>query len=309
MNIFFFYLCVQVKDILYINRSTGKKEQELVPGGKTMFFLYSKKPMGKLNLYLLFKRKYLSQFGGLMMNWTYSKRKIAPFVEEHEMDMNDYIIPVEGYKNFNQFFYRKLQPHARIIQDGLVSSADGKLVAFQTIDACTEFYVKDCSFNLATFLNDEVLAKKYKNGGMCIIRLAPADYHRFHFPADGIPNETKKISGFYYSVSPMALQKNMRIFLQNKREYCTLKTKEFGDVLMCDVGATLTGSIIQTYASNQPVKKGDEKGHFAFGGSTVVLLFEKGKVKFDDDLIENTQNGFETSIKMGEKIGTSTSTD
>jgi len=99
----------------------------------------------------------------------------------------------------------------------------------------------------------------------------------------------------------------MRIFLENKREYCTLKTDKFGDILMCDVGATLTGSIIQTYTPNQPVKKGEEKGHFAFGGSTIVLLFEKNCVKFDQDLIENTKNGFETSVKMGEKIGSSTS--
>lgn len=292
-----------MKDIYYINRETGEKEQELVPGGKTMYFLYGKKRMGKLNLYLLFKRKYLSQFGGLMMNWSYSKRKIAPFVEEHEMDMNDYIVPVEGYKNFNQFFYRKLHENKRPIGDGLVSPADGKIVAFDTVNCSLDFYIKDSSFNLGTFLKDEVLAKKYECGGMLVVRLAPADYHRFHFPADGIPNETKKIKGYYYSVSPMALQQNMRIFLQNKREYCTLKTQEFGDVLLCDVGATLTGSIVQTYIPGQEVKKGDEKGHFAFGGSTVVILFEKGKVKFDDDLLENTKNGLETTVKMGEKIG------
>ena len=93
-----------MKDILYINRSTGKKEQELVQGGKTMFFLDSKKPMGKLNLYLLFKRKYLSQFGGLMMNWTYSKRKIAPFVEEHEIDMNDLLFLLKVIKISTNFF-------------------------------------------------------------------------------------------------------------------------------------------------------------------------------------------------------------
>ena len=101
----------------------------------------------------------------------------------------------------------------------------------------------------------------------------------------------------------MALQQNMRIFLQNKREYCTLKTQEFGDVLLCDVGATLTGSIVQTYTSGQPIKKGDEKGHFAFGGSTVVILFEKDKVTFDADLLKNTKDGLETTVKMGESIG------
>jgi phosphatidylserine decarboxylase len=100
----------------------------------------------------------------------------------------------------------------------------------------------------------------------------------------------------------LALRGSLKIFCENKREYCTLSTEEFGDILIVDVGATMVGSIIQTYEANSKVKKGDEKGYFAFGGSTLVLLFEKETITFDADLIENTKKGLETTVKVGEKI-------
>ena len=290
-----------MENIIYINRKTGQKETEIVKGPKTMNYIYNKR-IGQLGLRLLFRRKIFSSYGGWVMNKNKSTKKIDEFLKDNNLDMSQFITPEGGYKNFNDFFYRKLQPNKRPIGQGLVSPADGKVVAFKTIDSCTDFYVKDCSFNLLTFLKDKALAKKYEGGSMMVIRLAPADYHRFHFPADGIPSATTKIKGYYYSVSPIALKQNMRIFLENKREYSTLKTKEYGNILLCDVGATLTGSIIQTYTENQPVTKGQEKGHFAFGGSTVVVLFEKDKITIDADLLENTQKGFETAVQMGETI-------
>lgn len=291
-----------MENIIYINRKTGQQETEIVKGPKTMNYIYNKR-VGKIGLRLLFKRKIFSRYGGWVMSQDKSIKKIDEFLRVNNLDMSQFIIPEGGYKNFNDFFYRKLQPNKRPIGNGLVSPADGKVVAFKTIDCCTDFYVKDCSFNLITFLKDKALAEKYDGGSMMVIRLAPADYHRFHFPANGIPSETTKIKGYYYSVSPIALKQNMRIFLENKREYSTLKTEEYGDILLCDVGATLTGTIIQTYTENQAVKKGEEKGHFAFGGSTVVVLFEKDKITIDADLLENTQKGFETTVEMGETIG------
>lgn len=134
------------------------------------------------------------------------------------------------------------------------------------------------------------------------MRLAPADYHRFHFPTAGKISETKKIKGYYYSVSTHAIKRNFRIFCENKREYAILSTKQFGNIAMIDVGATMVGSIVQTYKENSFVEKGDEKGYFLFGGSTCILVFEKDKIQVDEDIIENTKNGIETRIYMGEKI-------
>ena len=139
---------------------------------------------------------------------------------------------------------------------------------------------------------------------MAIIRLAPADYHRYHFPASGIASASVPVKGHYFSVSPLALKGSLKILCENYREFCTLSTADYGDILITDVGATMVGSITQTYKAETEVKKGDEKGYFSFGGSTLVLLFEKDKVVFDKDLILNTKNRFETSVKMGENIAT-----
>ena len=135
-----------------------------------------------------------------------------------------------------------------------------------------------------------------------IIRLAPVDYHRFHFPVSGNISVNKKIDGDYYSVNPFALRKKAEIFCLNKREYSILSNPLFGDVVIAEVGATMVGSIIQTFKGSY-VNKGMEKGYFKFGGSTVVLLFEKSKIHIDKDLLTNTANGYETTVKMGERIG------
>jgi len=135
-----------------------------------------------------------------------------------------------------------------------------------------------------------------------IIRLAPADYHRFHFPADGRISNSKRIDGSYYSVSPYAVKKRKRIYWENTREYSVLSTASAGDILMCEVGATMVGSIVQSYTPDTDVEKGQEKGWFAFGGSTIIILFEKGRVRVDEDILENTKKGYETSMKMGERL-------
>ncbi|MGL4628732.1 MAG: phosphatidylserine decarboxylase, partial [Cetobacterium sp.] len=142
----------------------------------------------------------------------------------------------------------------------------------------------------------------FHGGTILIIRLAPVDYHRFHFPATGQIGKSKLIDGYYYSVSPYAIKKNFRVYCENKREVSILKTEKFGEIVLSEIGATMVGGIEQTYKEGF-VKKGDEKGYFFFGGSSCVLLFEKDKVQFDEDILENSKKGLETKVYMGEKIG------
>jgi phosphatidylserine decarboxylase len=290
-----------VKSIKYIDRATGTERTENVPGSGILKFLYGK-PLGRLALWGLIKRKIFSQIGGLLMNSSFSATRVKAFVKEHAIDLNQYLVPENGYRTFNDFFYRKLQENQRPIAHGICSPADGKILVFETLKAVDSFFVKGQEFNVNTFLNNTELSEKYETGSMAIIRLAPPDYHRFHFPFAGTVGLPTKIKGAYYSVSPLALKKSLRVFLENKREHVELQTKDKGDMVIVDVGATLTGSIIQTFESNSKVEKGQEKGYFAFGGSTTVLLFEKDKIQFDADLIANTLQGLETSIKMGEQI-------
>ena len=295
---------MKFESIKYIEKKTGEIKKEKVMGEGALKFLYYN-PFGKLLLNSLIKRKFVSQIYGNEMNNPKSKEKIADFIKKMDIDMNDYARGIEEYQNFNDFFCRELKEGARKIDfnpENLISPADGKILAFKDIKETDKFFIKGSEFTLEEFFKSKDLAKKYENGTFIIVRLAPADYHRFHFPANGKISKTQKIEGYYYSVSTHAVKKNFRIFCENKREYSILKTKEFGDIALIDVGATMVGSIVQTYTPNTDVKKGDEKGYFIFGGSTCIMLFEKDKIEVDEDIIENTRNRIETRVYMGEKI-------
>jgi phosphatidylserine decarboxylase len=260
-------------------------------------------PLGKAALHILFKRKLISSVVGMYMDSGLSRKRIQEFIDEHELDMTPYTRQkATDFRSFNDFFYRKIRPEARPIEKGVVSPSDGKVLVFQEIEDYKEFFVKGKPFTLKAYFKDQALTEKYKGGSMFIVRLAPTDYHRFHFPATGSASPSELINGFLYSVSPLALKGSLELFCENKRTLCTLATEEYGDILISDVGATMVGSIVQTYKDNTPVNAGEEKGYFAFGGSTLVLFFEKGKIQFSQDLLENTKNGMETAVKMGETI-------
>lgn len=294
-----------MKNIQYIDRSSQAIKQEIVPGEKWLQWLYHN-PLGKLALHGVVKRKFLSAWYGRQMDAPSSCAKITDFVNSLHIDMSEATRPIEDYESFNDFFIRELKPDARPIDnaaDALVSPADGKVLAFDSIKGLDSFFVKGQEFSLDNFMQDRSLSEKYEGGTLLIIRLAPVDYHRFHFPADGRISRSKFIDGAYYSVSPYAVKNNLRIYWENKREYSVLHTQIAGNIVLCEVGATMVGGIAQNYTPDSDVTKGQEKGWFTFGGSTVVMLLEKGKARVDSDIIENTRKGFETSIRMGEHIG------
>ncbi len=289
--------------IKYIDRTTGEVKTEKIEGEGWMRWLYYN-PVGELTLQALVKRKFVSEVYGSMMDKSSSAEKIPGFVEKYNIDMS--IAEKTTFSSFNDFFTRKLKPNARPIDpDSLVvvSPADGKLLVYDNISN-SDFFVKGNRFNLSGFLNSSSLAEKYRDGILMIVRLAPPDYHRYHFPVDGKLSAPVKISGDYFSISPLALRKMVEIFSENKREYVEISSQVFGDVIMAEVGATMVGSIIQTYKGSE-IKKGDEKGYFKFGGSTVILIFEKDKINVDKDLLKNSTNNIETTVKMGERIAVS----
>ena len=289
------------KPIRYVERESGQIKIEKVYGEKWLDWLYHN-PIGEATLWTIAKRKIMTSIYGDLMEKPSSADKIQPFIKDYGVNMT--IAQKQNFTSFNDFFTRKLKPDARpIVQDSLAiaSPADGKILAYENINN-SDFYIKGFHFNVDSFLNNSALAKNYKNGAMIVFRLAPPDYHRYHFPISGETSASNiKIDGDYYSVNPLALRKKAEIFWLNKREYGVIKSPIFGDVVMVEVGATMVGSMIQTYTGTT-VTKGEEKGYFKFGGSTVVLLFEKDHVKIDADLLNNTSKGLETAIKMGEKI-------
>lgn len=292
--------------IFYIERKTGKTKEELVPGGIFLKWLYESKP-GFFLLEILVKKKLFSFLYGKLQDTRLSRRKIRNFIDSQEIDMRE--AQVENflsYKTFNEFFTRKLKDDSRLISrkpEVLVSPADGKISAWQTIDYEKVLQVKGNYYSLDDLFQDKNLASRYNAGTCLVIRLCPADYHRFHFPDDGTPLEFKRIGKLLYSVNPIALKGIPRLYCQNKRELTLFQSVNFGNIVMVEVGATCVGSIVQTYIPGRYVCRGEEKGYFKFGGSTVILFFEQGAVKIDEDLLLNTQKGIETKILMGERIG------
>lgn len=298
---------VEFKDIMYIERKTGEKKKEQVPGENFLKFLYYN-PLGELSLNAVVKKKFLTAFYGKQMDSKKSLEKIPDFVKNTGIDMNESKKKIEEFTSFNDFFIRELKKGTRPVdmkEEILASPADGKIFVYDNMGDLKKFFVKGDEFTLKEFLKDEELAAKYNGGVFMIVRLAPVDYHRFHFPADGHISSSSLIKGYYYSVSTHAIRKNFRVYMENKREYSVLKTEEFGDILISEIAATMVGGIEQSYKPNSFVKKGDEKGYFYFGGSTCILLFQKNKVQIDRDLLENSQKGIETKVYMGEKIGIS----
>jgi len=287
--------------IKYYERESGQLKTEKVAGEKWLLWLYNN-PIGEATLWALAKKKLVSTIYGNMMDRTYSAKKIHPFIEDFDIDMS--IAQRQDFKNFNDFFTRKLNDDARLIDTSsniIVSPADGKILVYDDISD-SDFIIKGFRFDVSSFLANPDLAQKYHDGSLLIIRLAPVDYHRVHFPVSGNLSPNKKIEGDYYSVNPIALRKKAEIFCLNKREYTIISNPLFGDVNIAEVGATMVGSIEQTFKGSF-ANKGEEKGYFKFGGSTVVLLFEKSKILIDGDLLINTAKGYETTIKMGERIG------
>ena len=296
-----FYPLAPQNPIKYYERESGQIKTENVAGEKWLVWLYYN-PIGESTLWALAKRKLVSAIYGYMMDRTYSAKKIHPFIEDFDIDMS--VAQKQEFKNFNDFFTRKLKYEARPIDirtNIAVSPADGKILAYADISN-SDFIIKGFRFDVFSFLDNPDLAQKYHDGALLIIRLAPVDYHRFHFPVSGNISLNKKIEGDYYSVNPFALRKKAQIFCLNKREFTILSNPLFGDIIMAEVGATMVGSIEQTFKGSSVIK-GEEKGYFKFGGSTVVLLFEKNKIHIDEDLLLNTAMGYETTVKMGERIG------
>ncbi|NME82279.1 phosphatidylserine decarboxylase [Clostridium sp. SM-530-WT-3G] len=287
------------------NRKTKSYETELVAGKKYIEWTYES-PMGKGITELIAKRKVFSKIYGKYCDTKLSSKKISSFVEEFNIDMNLSQKKIEDFTSFNDFFTRELTSDARPITNDpntLISPGDGRLSAYENINLNSLVQVKGLTYSLRELIKDDSIASKYENGICLILRLCPTDYHRFHFVDSGVIGPNHKIKGSYYSVNPIALKNIPKLFCENKREWSILKSDNFGDILTIEVGATCVGSIIQTYSPNSRVNRGDEKGYFKFGGSTTILFLEKGKVKIDEDIIHQTQLGFECAVKMGEHIG------
>ena len=242
-----------------------------------------------------------------------STLRILPFIVKYNINVEEFVKSPFDYKTFNEFFYRALKPETRPIAEGervAVFPADGRHLVFPNVDLADGFYVKGVKFSLAELFGEgdlspekRVLTQKYAGSAMVISRLCPVDYHRFHFPCAGVPSEPRFINGALYSVSPIALRRNISYLVQNKRALTELESPIFGSVACFEVGATNVGSIMHTFISGRAVQKGTEKGLFKFGGSCVITIFQTGRIRFDEDLVAQSRECIETYARMGDRLG------
>ncbi|MDR2629174.1 MAG: archaetidylserine decarboxylase [Puniceicoccales bacterium] len=295
-----------MKEVVFFNRYTNAVEEEKIVEEPWIRLAYST-AIGKLAVALLFKRKLFSVLFGKFASSPASRKKIEPFVKKYNLKSDSFEKKVSDFTSFNDFFIRKLKPLARPISpkpDTIIAPVDGRHLAYVNMKNLSPFFIKGEQLSVEDLIIDKVTAKKFTNGSILISRLSPIDYHRFHFPVTCVPNKTFLIRGEYSSIHPRAINGTLDIFLRNKKTSTLLHTKNCGDILMVEIGAMCVGSIRQTFVPKKPTLKGEEKGYFEFGGSTVILIFENGCVQFSDDILENTASGVETYVLMGDEVAT-----
>ncbi|TFK49776.1 hypothetical protein OE88DRAFT_1662429 [Heliocybe sulcata] len=299
-------------NIIVQNRMTGQLEEEkmqvYVRLGIRLLYKGMKGRMEGARARKLLKSLSIKQ--GVKYDSPESARDIPSFVEFHKLNVNEILEPINSFKTFNQFFYRKLKPDARPVespddQTRLVSAADCRLMTFETVNEATKLWIKGREFTVARLLGDTYKdqAERYNGGALAIFRLAPQDYHRFHSPVDGTIGPMSYIAGEYYTVNPQAIRTALDVYGENARKIVPIDSPQFGRVMAVCIGAMMVGTIRTTVQEGEQVKRGQEFGYFAFGGSTIVLLFERGVVEWDEDLLINGRACLETLVRVGMGIG------
>ena len=289
--------------IIVIDRETGEPFEETVLGEKWIRWAYQDSRSRFLER-ILFRSPCISELVGKWYDSSFSKGKIDAVIEELSIDVDEFAQPKESYRSFNEFFTRQLKPDARPFSTNpelLVSPADGRVLVFPTLDEDTFAPVKGHPFGIRKMLPGH--ADRFANGALAIVRLCPADYHRYHFPCAGNITEYRSIAGALHSVNPIALVSGPDVFGDNKRSYTLIDTDHAGTLCFMEIGAFGVGGIVNTRCAGH-VEKMDEKGYFKFGGSTVVLLFEPNRIRFCEDLVTNSRTGRETLVKVGQPLAT-----
>lgn len=246
-------------------------------------------------------RRGISRVAGWFLSRKISCLLIKSFIRNNNIDMT--LFEPKKYASYNDFFCRRIRPEARPVDlepQHLISPCDSKLTVLP-IGENTRFTLKHTEYSVASLLKNEALAAEYAGGYAMIFRLTVDDYHRYCYVADGYQDAAVKIPGALHTVNPIA-NDYFPIYKENSREYSILHSRAFGDMVMMEVGALLVGKIVNHQESG-PVRRGQEKGYFQFGGSTVVLLVKAGTVCVDADILENSRDGTETVVKYGSRIG------
>ena len=300
---------VRGDDIPLYNRETKRIESEVVMGEGFVRFLYETS-LGRICAEGLLKRRCFSRFFGWCQDRPSSRRKILDVAKSLGIDLDEVLDPPDSFKTFNEFFVRRLKPEARPVDpapEAVISPCDARLLAMTDLTPDEPVTIKGSAFTVRRLLESEALAQEFAGGTMLVYRLCPADYHRFHFPEAGLPGHTWVIDGALHSVSPIALGSGLPILDRNLRHLTVIESEApVGKYAMVEVGAMCVGSVVQHFDPGKVVVRGQEKGLFRFGGSTVAVLYRKGRIRLDEDVYRYSGMGVESLVKLGVRVGLST---
>ena len=296
--------------IRFWHRANKQIQIEKVYGDQFIKLLYAS-PLGKLTG-KLFANRYFSQIYGYLQDQPSSHKKVKPFIEKFSIPIHEYEkgsrpseTIEESYATFNEFFIRKFKIGQRPFinqSTEMPAFAEARYVGFESVSPSTTFPVKGKHLTAQGILANPEISKIFEGGPLMVARLCPVDYHRYHYPDSGKILEHYMVDGKYDSVNPLALQLKSEILIDNQRQVSILQTENFGRIAYVEVGAICVGKIVQSHPWNKPFMRGEEKGYFLFGGSTVVILGEKGAWKPAEDIIKNTADGIETYVKLGDLV-------
>ena len=262
-------------------------------------FLY-RTVLGRLSLKLLCMRRF-SRLCGRFLDSPASKPLIRPFVRRHGIDLSEYTS--EGFKSFNDFFSRKIKEDRRPVASdpsALIAPCDGLLSVYR-ISEDTVIPVKQSRYTISSLLGGDSVSENYRNGICLVFRLCVNHYHRYCYIDSGVKGKNVFLPGKLHTVRPIALEE-LPVFTQNCREYTVIKTENFGDIVQMEIGAMLVGKI-KNYHGSGNVRRGEEKGMFLYGGSTVIILLEESRAHLPEELYQATEKQIETPVKMGQWIG------
>lgn len=243
----------------------------------------------------------VSKLAGKFLSTKLSCLFIRPFIRSNHINMNDF--EKTSYRSYNDFFTRRLRPSARTVcggADTLISPCDCYASAYEITEDQT-FDIKHTRYTLRSLLKSRKLAARFQGGVALILRLTVSDYHRYAYAVSGTQSKHYRIPGKLHTVNPIAGD-FYPIYKENAREYTVIRSPQFGAVVQMEVGALMVGKIVN-HKECCAVTRGEEKGYFEFGGSTIILLLQKDKAAIRDDLLANTAAGYETQIRLGDALG------
>jgi phosphatidylserine decarboxylase len=298
--------------MMIYDRKAGRVVEEKIFGESGVRFLYGN-PLGGALESALLCRPWFSKLYGAYQSSGHSARGIDEFVRKFEIPMEEY--EPGPFPTFNEFFIRKLKPGVRAFEtdpNRFSAPAEGRYLVFPSVGENTPLPVKGATLNARALLGIEenpeeasrLGLRHFVGGPGFIARLCPVDYHRFHFPDSGKVIARFRRRGSLRSVNPIALAVRGDLLFRNEREVSILETKNFGRIAYVEVGAICVGKIVQSHPDDREFERGDEKGYFLFGGSTVIVIGEKGGFEFDEDLLDKSKTGVECLVRLGEGIAT-----